>query len=50
MVVFLPLRDHPPLKQGLRLVRIKLMRSRGELRDHPPLKQGLRQELHIIMT
>ena len=38
------LRDHPPLKQGLRLLHIGRSTTRiSTLRDHPPLKQGLRQ-------
>ncbi len=38
------LRDHPPLKQGLRPPSSsKVLPSSLALRDHPPLKQGLRR-------
>ena len=40
---FYLLRDHPPLKQGLRLLLVLPVRFElTTLRDHPPLKQGLR--------
>ena len=39
------LRDHPPLKQGLRRGCYRKCVAVSGLRDHPPLKQGLRQAL-----
>ena len=36
------LRDHIPLKQGLRLINKLCHQKPGLLRDHIPLKQGLR--------
>ena len=36
------LRDHPPLKQGLRPRIYEILKPTDQaLRDHPPLKQGL---------
>ena len=39
------LRDHLPLKQGLRRSALLLGTSLFSLRDHLPLKQGLRHKL-----
>ncbi len=37
-------RDHIPLKQGLRHISVEDRQISGEVRDHIPLKQGLRRK------
>ncbi len=42
-----PVRDHHPLKQGLRQMRFKCTDKNLVVRDHHPLKQGLRPLLAL---
>jgi len=42
------LRNHVPLKEGLRLILASSIMSPTSLRNHVPLKEGLRQGLRLL--
>ena len=50
MLMFNWVRDHLPLKQGLRLVLPLYTAKVAVVRDHLPLKQGLRREFFIAFS
>ncbi len=45
--VLLPVREHIPLEQGLRLLAVFSFDGFTEVREHIPLEQGLRQRFFV---